>query len=180
MKQPTFPDQYKPLNDNALIADVTPRANGEDKAASLDQAARTLEHHLSVQANLCAALESVADSLPTEVRADDCLALGRSIYPIIHRSHRFEEEVLFPILTQWSARDPKLEATLDRLHGEHWEDEAFAEEVQHELVAFVADRSSENANRLGYMLRGFFSGLRRHLAFEREHILPLLQSAERH
>ncbi|TFF20657.1 hemerythrin domain-containing protein [Jiella endophytica] len=30
------------------------------------------------------------------------------------------------------------------------------------------------AEALGYMLRGFFEGLRRHIAFEEEHLLPLL------
>ena len=33
------------------------------------------------------------------------------------------------------------------------------------------------AEALGYMLRGFFEGLRRHIAFEEEHLVPLLATA---
>ena len=31
-----------------------------------------------------------------------------------------------------------------------------------------------NIDKLSYMLRGFFEGLRRHIAFEKEHLVPLL------
>ncbi len=178
MEQPTVLHRYTALNDNSRTHHWGIGPVDFAAGADMIQVARTLEHHLNVQSNLCAALESVADSLPTDVRSDDCLALGRSIYPIIARSHQFEQDVLFPILNEWSRTRPALAATLDRLHGEHWEDESFAEEVQHELVAFVADRTPQSADKLGYMLRGFFCGLRRHLAFDREFILPLLQAAE--
>lgn len=146
--------------------------NGADQAR---QVAGTLRHHLGVQHNLCGALEALADDLPAEVRNDDCVALARSVYPIVHRSHVFEEEVLFPFLSAHCGHMTDLAGILDRLHGEHWEDEAFAEEVHHELLAFAADRASVDVDKLGYMLRGFFVGLRRHLAFEREHILPMVE-----
>lgn len=152
--------------------------DAEGVAASASVLAGTLEHHLHVQDNLCTALEALADGLPAEVRSDDCLALARSIYPIVHRSHVFEEHELFPFLKAHCADEPDLGPTLDRLHGEHWEDEAFAEEVHHELVAFAADRTAVNVEKLGYMLRGFFVGVSRHLAFEREHVLPMLARVE--
>lgn len=152
--------------------------SGREAIPDLTEIAGTLEHHLNVQQSLCAALEKIADALPADVPNSDCVALARSVYPIIHRSHKFEEDVLFPILKNWCAGRPALAETLDRLHGEHWEDEAFAEEVHNELIAFVADRSSYNVDKLGYMLRGFFAGLRRHIAFEREHILPMLRVGE--
>ncbi|WP_306119731.1 MULTISPECIES: hemerythrin domain-containing protein [unclassified Roseitalea] len=164
----------------AIEGGAMTRDKGDAMGHGMDlaQVANTLEHHLNVQQNLCTRLEEVADGLPAEVRNDDCLALARSLYPIIHRSHQFEEQLLFPALRTRFADDRSLRATLDRLHGEHWEDEAFAEEVQHELVEFVAGRCEENVEKLGYMLRGFFIGLRRHLAFEREHILPMLRMGE--
>ena len=170
-------------NDNSVIAQAL--LDGEaseslstDDAVALGHIARTLEHHINVQHNLCTALESIADALPEDVRNDDCLALARSVYPVIHRSHVFEEDVLFPALKTRFGGDPELDETLDRLHGEHWEDEAFAEEVHHELTAFAADRSAVSVDKLGYMLRGFFTGLRRHIAFEREHILPMIEQAD--
>jgi len=153
-------------------------ANGDGAAVNPTALAGTLKHHLNVQSNLCAALEQLADALPAEVRNDDCLALARSIYPIVHRSHTFEERELFPYLKAHCPAEPELPDTLDRLHGEHWEDEAFAEEVQHELMAFAADRDAVDVEKLGYMLRGFFTGVRRHLAFEREYILPIIEGRE--
>ncbi|NDW04440.1 hypothetical protein GTK09_08345 [Jiella sp. 40Bstr34] len=44
------------------------------------------------------------------------------------------------------------------------------------IVAAEPAGSSANpaAEALGYMLRGFFEGLRRHIAFEEEHLVPLL------
>lgn len=159
------------------------RRNGTERAAngngvSVVAIAGTLKHHMNVQHNLCSALETLADKLPADVRNDDCLALARSVYPIVHRSHVFEEQTLFPFLKARCAGVADLGDTLDRLHGEHWEDEAFAEEVHHELVAFAADRSDINVEKLGYMLRGFFVGLRRHLAFERDHLLPMVEALE--
>ena len=151
-----------------------PEGAADNDADQARQVAGTLRHHLNVQYNLCGALEALADDLPVDARNDDCVALARSVYPIIHRSHVFEEDVLFPFLTMHCGDREDLATILNRLHGEHWEDEAFAEEVHHELLAFAADRSSVSAEKLGYMLRGFFVGLRRHLAFEREHILPLV------
>ncbi|MBO6551266.1 MAG: hemerythrin domain-containing protein [Roseitalea sp.] len=164
-------------------ADEEARRKGIDQAANGNGAsvvaiAGTLKHHMNVQHNLCSALEALADKLPADVRNDDCLALARSVYPIVHRSHVFEEQTLFPFLKAQCADVPDLGDTLDRLHGEHWEDEAFAEEVHHELVAFAADRSQINVEKLSYMLRGFFVGLRRHLAFEREHLLPMVEALE--
>ncbi|MBO6640411.1 MAG: hemerythrin domain-containing protein [Roseitalea sp.] len=168
---------------NGAAADERLPRNGVDRAAngngvSAIAIAGTLKHHMNVQHNLCSALEGLADKLPADVRNDDCLALARSVYPIVHRSHVFEEKTLFPFLKARCAGEADLGETLDRLHGEHWEDEAFAEEVHHELVAFAADRSAVNVEKLSYMLRGFFVGLRRHLAFERDHLLPMVEALE--
>lgn len=138
----------------------------------------TLDHHLTVQFNLCCALENVADNLPDGVRKDEILSIARSIGPIVMRSHDFEENVLFPLLRDQSGADKNLEATLDRLHGEHWEDESFAEEVQTSLIDFASGELKSGVDALSYMLRGFFEGLRRHIAFEREHLLPLLKSMD--
>lgn len=138
----------------------------------------TLEHHLTVQFNLCCALEKVADSLPDDVDTREVLSLAKTIGPIVMRSHEFEEKVLFPVLRDLSDHDKGLAATLDRLHGEHWEDESYAEEVQSGLTDFVSGQLKTGVDTLAYMLRGFFEGLRRHIAFEREHLLPLLKSLD--
>lgn len=139
----------------------------------------SLDKHLHVQEELCSALERVADALPDNVSNDECVILARRIYPIMHSAHKFEEGVLFPLLERAFAADPGLKTTLDRLHGEHWEDESYAEEISHALASFVREHAQERAETLGYMLRGFFEGVRRHIAFEREHLLPLVKQLEK-
>ncbi len=42
------------------------------------------------------------------------------------------------------------------------------------LLSDVGGHADPAAEALGYMLRGFFEGLRRHIAFEEEHLVPLL------
>ncbi|NJM42689.1 MAG: hypothetical protein HC853_19095 [Anaerolineae bacterium] len=48
------------------------------------------------------------------------------------------------------------------------------ESIDHLVYMPSLYRKQEVMNQVGYMLRGFFECLRRHIAFEREHILPKL------
>ncbi|WP_306283116.1 hypothetical protein [Mesorhizobium sp. LMG17149] len=60
------------------------------------------------------------------------------------------------------------------MRAEHVEDECFAAEVTEILLAIGHGETIDNAEAIGFMLRGFFEGLRRHIAFEREHVLPMI------
>lgn len=132
------------------------------------------------QMQLCEELERLADALPDHIENQQCLHTARSIYPEIKRSHDFEEKVLFPAARAFDAENLGLFSTLERLRYEHWEDESFAEELTEALISFVTEPEKRNPEKLAYMLRGFFEGLRRHIAFEREHLIPLLlEFAER-
>ncbi len=148
-------------------------AKNEPAIETLSVAA-TLKHHLNSLFSLCCRLEHIADNLPNNVDRQECLFVARSIHPLVRRAHDFEEEVLFPVLRESGFDSDSLRETLDRLQCEHWEDESFAEEIQQELYRFVREPKAVNPESLGYMLRGFFEGMRRHLAFEREHVMPLL------
>lgn len=132
------------------------------------------EKNLALKLKLCAALEDLADRLPYGVGDDHCLTLAKSLLPILKRAQELEEQQIFPHLRQCYQSDETLPPTLARLEGEHCEDEAFAEELSEHLIAFVQDRKSGNPDLIAYMLRGFFESLRRHIAFEREHLLPLM------
>lgn len=127
--------------------------------------------HLKTQLALCDALEEIADDLPTNVDHQACLHIAKNIFPIIKRAHEFEETKLFPMLSNSNYQvDPK--AILDRLHSEHWEDENYALELQEALVEFATNSPTSNPEALGYMLRGFFASLRRHIAAEKEFFSP--------
>ena len=71
-----------------------------------------------------------------------------------------------------------LQETVLRLKNEHLGDEDFAEDIGAALQNYVMQQNQQQAESLGWMLRGFFENIRRHVAFEREHILPLTILAE--
>jgi hypothetical protein len=127
---------------------------------------------------LCEALEDVADSLPANVDRLQCLAIANLLVPLLRDVHRYEEDVIFPAYgAAATARAPE-DATIRRLLTEHVEDECFAGEVTQALLAIGHGEGIANPDAVGFMLRGMFETLRRHIAFEREHILPLIGLAE--
>lgn len=128
------------------------------------------------QLGLCAELEDLADSMPHRLERARCLELGQAILRIVLEAQDVEERLLFPRVNgvvNWQA---DLGASIERLRAEHLSDICFGEEIGEALVTFGRDGGPVDAEVLGYMLRGFFEGLRRHLAFEREILLPLLNS----
>lgn len=135
----------------------------------------TLQAHHRLQTHLCNALERIADDLPDAVDRQHCLSVARQIYPVLRQAHRFEEETLFPRLLAMQTAIEGLAHSLERQQFEHWEDESFAEELSDCLLEFGSGNCPEAAEKLPYMLRGFFEGLRRHMAFETEHLLPILK-----
>ncbi len=122
------------------------------------------------QFDLCLALESLADSLPSCVDTYDAMTLVNKLNTTLRRCHRFEETMVFPVL-RISNRD--VGSILERLRIEHVEDEDHAADLRDALETFVTCRRTAAADEIGYMLRGLFTALRRHAAFDRDHILPL-------
>lgn len=133
------------------------------------------QHHSNLL-SLCESLENIANDLPRTANKQACLTLSRSIYPIVYEAHEFEENYLFPYLLDTKKQNEPLVKSLDRLKFEHYEDETFAQEISEALHEFVTGENTIFAEKLAYMLRGFFEGVRRHLAFEKEHLLPLLKN----
>jgi hypothetical protein len=153
---------------------------GKDAMPNLYGDADAVRAELGVKldqlSTICQRLEAIADGLPENVDRADCMELSRTIYPTIINAHHFEEKVVFPLLRRTSP-DPAIADTLERLRFEHWEDESFAAELQESLCGFVNGRERDRIETLAWMLRGFFEGLRRHIAFEREHMMPMLSQA---
>lgn len=125
------------------------------------------------QLNLCDLLEAIADSLPDRVDRQQCLTVARMIAPLIKQAHAAEEEFLFPGL---SGRHADSDAVIEKLRLEHIEDECFAEEVQYELMQIGRGQPVLQPEATGYMLRGFFEGVRRHIRHEQE-LLSLMTPA---
>ncbi|AZO57687.1 MULTISPECIES: hemerythrin domain-containing protein [unclassified Mesorhizobium] len=122
---------------------------------------------------LCDALEKIADALPNVDRLR-CLGTANAIIPLLREVHRYEETVIFPAYEEAVGASSANLASTRRLRAEHAEDECFAGEATEILLAIGHGKTIDNAEAVGFMLRGFFEGLRRHIAFEREHVLPMI------
>jgi len=136
-------------------------------AASMDW----LKKAHDAQLTLCTALEDIADSLPASINRQKCIYAAKSLIPLINGIHRYEEETLFPLLQSQGAGDGELNEAIARLKFEHVEDECFAEELTDTLTRLGSGDATVNAEAAGYMLRGFFESIRRHIAFEQQFML---------
>lgn len=140
--------------------------------------ASDFEHHLQRQKQLCLDLEAVADVLPKDNKINPNQKAIDDIEEVLGEAHSFEENVLFPFLRYQNKDQPDLAATLERLRYENWEDESYAAELSDAIEGLRNGKGAFTSESLGYMLRGFFGGLRRHIAFEREHLMPYVLAAQ--
>ncbi|GMB82169.1 hemerythrin domain-containing protein [Shinella zoogloeoides] len=136
--------------------------------ASLDWLKKAHDAQLA----LCSALEEIADSLPANINRQKCIYAAKSLIPLINGIHRYEEEALFPMLETQASGGEEMAGTIARLKFEHVEDECFAEELTDTLTRLGSGDGSVNAEAAGYMLRGFFESIRRHIAFEQRFMRP--------
>lgn len=131
---------------------------------------------LAQQERLCEALESLADSLPAQVDTYAALELTRKLRPTLRRCHAFEETMVYPLLLT-TQRD--LTPTLRRLRAEHMEDADHAGDIHDAIKLLVTRRTAANPETTGYMLRALFVAMRRHVALERDFLLPIVKGMER-
>ena len=137
------------------------------------------ENHKTLLA-LCAHLEDFADALPDAIDRQECLIMSRALGPMVHRIQEFEEQQVFPILLAWQAIKPEMTETIDRLKIEHQLDSCYAEDVQDMLRGLGEGRPTLSPDAAGFMPRGFFEAMRRHVAFEQQFVVPLVGLAMRH
>ncbi|MBU1305346.1 MAG: hemerythrin domain-containing protein [Alphaproteobacteria bacterium] len=107
----------------------------------------------------------IADDLP---RADSikCATTADSLQSAISATQLLEEEILFPLLVAQEREE--LEQTILRLKSEHLTDKFNAEEVGYVLRGLAVYQSDLSADAVGYLLRAFFEGVRRHIRSEQE------------
>lgn len=126
------------------------------------------------QLALCDELEAIADSLPDRLNHEKCRRTASQVGPLLRLAHENEEALLFPRIAAMHAQG---RAVVEQLRLEHLEDECFGEEVQFELHQIGCRRPVLAPETTGYMLRGFFECLRRHVRHERELLDNLPQAA---
>ncbi len=122
---------------------------------------------------LCDLLEEIADSLPDRIDKAQCFHAALALQYRVNTHHQLEEEVLFPRLLARAGDNHDLERIFRRLSDEHRTDEGHCDEAI-ELLTRLSDGTPPfNMEAAGYLLRGLFEGLRRHIAFEQDHLLPI-------
>lgn len=153
-----------------------PGEDGAGPAGASSPAARiaVMRRAHGEKLKVCGALEEIADALPDRVDRLMCVSVASTLLPMLRNIHRYEEEVIFP---SYTAATADLQC-VERLKAEHVEDECFADEVTEALMTIGHGAAVANPEALGFMLRGFFEMMRRHVAFERDHILPAIAGAE--
>lgn len=131
---------------------------------------------LAAQESLCRALEELADSLPERLDTRQALDLAEELRSVLARAHRVEEDWVLPRLSASSAGTlAHWPAVMARLRAEHAENEDYADELTEALAGFWARPVARaEAERLGYLLRGLFMGLRRHVAHDRDWLCLIL------
>ncbi len=154
-----------PCNDSS--SQTTP-SSSEFPYKPLEMISRDHREHL----RLCDKLEEIADSLPSSVDRHACSCVAIALRYRVGVHHAVEEEALFPLLSARVGGDIVFKRTLLRLQDEHRTDEGYCDEVLELLTSLSKGNQPENAEAAGYLLRCLFENMRRHIAFEEDHILP--------
>jgi hypothetical protein len=129
-------------------------------------------HHTKLER--CDRMEGIADALPSVDRMQ-CLQVANELVPLPRAAHRYEEDQVFPVFERTGGHELMARlASVRRLKAEHIEDEGAAQDLTELLLEIGHGRAIANPEALGFMLRAFFDTLRRHIAFEREHVVPIV------
>ncbi|WDZ80096.1 hemerythrin domain-containing protein (plasmid) [Ensifer adhaerens] len=115
---------------------------------------------------LCDRLETLADSIPRRIDMTSCRVIMTELPEKLRRVHALEETILFPAVEGRRGTDDR-DALIARLRAEHDQDDRAAVELVRVLKAVLDNRASLSWDAIGYMLRGFFETVRRHVATER-------------
>jgi hypothetical protein len=116
---------------------------------------------------LCDRLEKIADDLPHLPSAEECHSVSRQLTVFVPQHYRSERAVLSALFPR-GKMSPLGSPLLGRIHSQHAMDELHAQDL-----SAVLESPGSDAQMLGYMLRCFFDGCGRALAFEELTILTL-------
>lgn len=119
----------------------------------------------------CDELEQALDELPS-ANTYALLAVSERFCPLLRQSHNFEETRIHPILAR---SNPGFCEIFRRLCGEHIEDQDQAGQLLDDVRVFVIGDDRTKANEIGYVARGLFAPLRRHLAFDQEFVASMVR-----
>ncbi len=152
----------------------------ESKIVTAYSALTFVAFHHEQHLQLCDLLEEIADSLPDRIDERQCVYAAVALRTRVNTHHQLEDDVLFPRLIARAGDDQSLQRILNRLSDEHRTDEGHCDEAIELLSKLSHGLPPSNVEAAGYMLRGLFEGLRRHIAFENDHVLPIAHNILQH
>ncbi|CAA2138546.1 hemerythrin domain-containing protein [Hyphomicrobium sp. ghe19] len=136
-----------------------------------------IEEEHALQLELCALLESIADSLPAKL--EPALAvIAISILKGSVKAHtKFEEDALFPILKGRLSPNDTVVQALASLSQQHDCNQDIADELVEALTNAMQSSAPQNPETLGDILRGYLENQRDHIAWEESVVLPAARKA---
>jgi hypothetical protein len=124
--------------------------------------------HVALRA-LCDRLEAIADGLPGLPSFEERQQLARQLTTLI-TPHQAQEDDLLESLLPPEGASAVERSLVERIRGQHIMDAVHAQDLG---AALEAARPDGDPEALGYMLRCFFDGCRRAMAFEELTLLNL-------
>ena len=122
---------------------------------------------------ICAALEKIADGLPGTGHQKKTGKVLAFLDKAFSRHVFLHEKCLFPLIRSLEEKNEPLESMLRELEFEHAADRGLIVEI---LSAFMGrDSRNTGLEALGYLLRSFFENYRRHAAWERATLYPIVR-----
>lgn len=130
-----------------------------------------LDYDHGAQRALADLLETIADGLPFDVSRAGAALAASLLRRSAARHAALEDEALFPLLES-RAHDEITRAAIAIARREHGDAAGRAIELAEELDLVATTGRARNAESLGFMLRAFFDGQRRHLDWVEAAIMP--------
>ena len=123
------------------------------------------------QRQLCSMLERIADGLPEVPSPDAITDVGRQLSSYARRHFLLKERLFLRLAGQ--ANCPTSERILKEISHNHAIDAIHADDLAAELQRLSGAARVDHPGELAYMLRCFFDGCRRAIAFEELALLRL-------
>jgi len=115
---------------------------------------------------LCESIEAFADTLGGTPDWRVGALLAEQMQHLVQQSRLFDDTQLFPFLIRVAETNSALLRSVGHLKVEYIEDYDVAHEVTEMLNEFSGGTPRLSQDAIGYLLRGYFVSMRRHLAFK--------------
>lgn len=122
-----------------------------------------LEYDHKAQRGVADLLEAIADSLPDGVRPATATLAASLLRDSVQRRVALEEEAFVPLIDRRFGPGSTQERALELARRDRQETVGRAIELAEELDILAIQGEVTNPDALGFMLRAYFDGLRRHL-----------------